>query len=285
MDPTVAAAVITGAVAVAVAAWTAIWTSRMNKHLTRISVESAEKVKEIEGRAALALEQYKSDRAREAAQDDRRTHAKAALDELRQPLMAAAYDLNSRIHNIRSKDFLLHYVGGGHVRADLALKTTLFRFSRYFGWVMLLERQVTHLRFETQEDTKAVALLLHNITACLSTDGLDVDDDGDARLMLWREEQQAVGGLMQHGGPSPSLIGYETFVERYDVDFAPWLDKFGTDLQRRATRGSERLRRLQRLLGELVGQLDEEGFYAVSSPWIQESNQQSHGRDVRNSSR
>jgi len=50
----------------------------------------------------------------------------------RQPLGAAAFDLQSRLYKVLRLDFFAKY-GGEHERSEEALLTTLFRMAQYFG--------------------------------------------------------------------------------------------------------------------------------------------------------
>ena len=66
------------------------------------------------------------------------------------------------------------------------------------------------MHLETEQDTKDVAETLARIGRTFATDSLDSPE-----LMLWREEQRAIGGLMQESGESSRILGFESFVEVY----------------------------------------------------------------------
>ena len=271
MSPALEAAAISGIVAVAVALWTAFWTKRMNERLEKakaasdaslaaFNAKSAEKLKEIEAVASKALADHKHALAKASRVVEEQTEAKAVLDRYRKPLLAAADDLGHRIDNIRLRQFFKAYVAKDNHRRQLALRTTLFRFAKYFGWIELLDRRVTYLDFETEDETQAVSIALRDIGGAFASDSLG------RSLMLWREEQRAIGGLMQQ--PGDGVIGFERFEQLYDDRFSVWFDNFAEDLQREGVENSQRLAQVQERLGTLVFKLDRDGLLSAKSGWL-----------------
>lgn len=271
MEPAVLAAIVTGFVALVVAVWTAWWTSRLQGRLSEAKIESDRilgefraktdvRLKELDAAASQALEERKHLLAQTAKQQDQRTEQQAVLDRLRKPLLLAADDLGHRINNIRLGQFDKYILEGGP-RQHLALRTSSFRFARYFGWIEVLDRQVTFLEFGDEADTHAVALALRNIG------GAFADDRPDTHLMLWREEQRAIGGLMQLPGQAPGVMGYDAFDRLYDERFAAWFARFEDDLQRSDIKDSPRLARLQENLAELLLALDRERLLDTTRSW------------------
>jgi hypothetical protein len=215
------------------------------------------------------LEQWRADMSREDKREQARLGAKAILDQYREPLLAAAADLGDRISNIRTRQFFAVYLRGaeGH-RRRVALLSTLYRFAEYLAWTEVIRRRTRYLHFETQEDTREVAALLAEVSGALKTDSLDGGSSGPARLMLWREEQRAIGGLMQASGDDARVLGFEEFMELYDKRFASWFVSFSRDLEANDVALSERLERLQMALQELVMFLDAERLYVGRSGWL-----------------
>ncbi len=272
MQPAVLAAVVTGAVALIVAFWTAWWTSRLqsrlseakadsDRRLAELNADSAKRLKDIESAGSRALEEHKHELARAAKRQDQRTEQQAVLDLYRKPLIAAADDLGHRINNIRLEYFFDRYLGGDGQRQQLALRTTLFRFAKYFGWIEVLYRRVTFLDFGNEADTRTVALALRNVGGDFAS------DNPDTHLMLWREEQRAIGGLMQLPDGAPGVIGFDEFDRLYDERFAAWFARFSADLQRQGAKDSPRLVKVQEHLGELVLALDRERLHDPTRSW------------------
>jgi hypothetical protein len=201
---------------------------------------------------------------RESKARERRSDAKVVLDRYRGPLLDAASQLGDRVDNIRHKNFFAYLSASGRER-DARL-TTLFRFAYYLGWREFVRTEVQLLRFENEEDTRLAAALLSDITWTLSSDQVD-----GTWAMLWGDEQRGIGELMieQPSGSSTIVRGHAAFHRDYDETFAPWMERFASDLFSHVAVKSNRLRLLQWALCGLVQQLDEEGAYAGG--WIDRS--------------
>ena len=129
---------------------------------------------------------------------ERRSDAKVVLDRYRGllPLLDAAWELGSRVDNIRNRAFFA-YLSPGNSREQDAKLTTLFRFAYYFGWREFIRTEVQLLRFDNEEDTRLVAGFLNDVTWVLASDKLD-----GAWAMLWGDEQRGIGELMTSTRPA-----------------------------------------------------------------------------------
>jgi hypothetical protein len=178
---------------------------------------------------------------------DRDLLAEEVLTRYREPLAAAAFDLQSRLYNILRLDFF-HKYAEGH-RAEEALRTTLFRLAQYFGWTEILRRDIQFLSFPEDDATRRVAQLQSKISKRFLT------DDPSPALMIWGDEQRAIGELMiveEYG--KVLCMGYAKFSEHCDLAFATWRDRLRTEVHDKAAEA--RLRDIQHLLCELVETLD-----------------------------
>lgn len=186
---------------------------------------------------------------RRTAMIDRDLRAEEVLKRYREPLAAAAFDLQSRLYNILRLDFFGKY-GDSHPRAGDALTTTLFRLSQYFGWTEILRRDIQFLSFPEAEETRRVAHLQAEISQRFLTDAYGPE------LMIWADEQRAIGERMIREDQNPVLcMGYATFRDRCEDTFAEWRDRLRPELRSEAAH--KRLRDVQHLLCELVETLDE----------------------------
>jgi HAMP domain-containing protein len=211
-----------GIIAAIVSVVVAIRQSRMAERLTRIN-------------HALELQRARMER-------DQR--AEEVLKRYREPLAAAAFDLQSRLYNILQMGFLAKF----GERED-AHKTTLFRLAQYFGWTEILRRDIQFLSFPEDEDTRRVAELQSAIAERFLSDAY-----GPA-LMIWKDEQRAIGERMiveEHG--SVLCMGYANFSDRCGDLFGPWLDRLRVELSDQGV--DARLREVQHLLCDLVETLD-----------------------------
>jgi hypothetical protein len=184
---------------------------------------------------------------RRSAIIDRDLRAEEVLTRYREPLAAAAFDLQSRLYNILRMDFFNKYAEGD--RAEEALRTTLFRLAQYFGWTEILRRDIQFLSFPEDDATRRVAQLQSKISKRFLT------DNPSPALMIWGDEQRAIGELMiveEYG--KVLCMGYANFSEHCDVAFATWRDRLRTEVHGKAAQA--RLSDIQHLLCELVETLD-----------------------------
>lgn len=219
-----------GIIATVVSAFVALRQSRLAERLARLNHELEA---EVHRRTALF---------------DRDLHAEEVLTRYREPLAAAAFDLQSRLYNILRLDFLAKF-GGGHERADEAQRTTLFRLAQYFGWTEILRRDIQFLSFPEDDETRRVAQLQSEIAK-----GFLTHSYGPA-LMIWSDEQRALGERMIVEEHDKVLcMGYATFREQCDDTFAAWRERLQNELAEESAQA--RLRDVQHLLCELVETLD-----------------------------
>ena len=181
---------------------------------------------------------------------DRQLQAEEVLTRYREPLAAAAFDLQSRLYNVLRLRFFELY-GADHDRSEDALKTTLFRLAQYFGWTEILRRDIQFLSFPEDQDTRHVAHLQSEIAKRFLTDAY-----GPA-LMIWSDEQRAIGERMIVEEHQKVLcMGYAAFGERCEDGFAVWLERLRRDVGAESARA--RMRDVQHLLCDLVEALDKD---------------------------
>ena len=184
---------------------------------------------------------------RRAALFERDLRAEEVLTRYREPLAAAAFDLQSRLYNILRLDFFAQFGTGD--RGEEALRTTLFRLAQYFGWTEILRRDIQFLSFPEDDDTRRVAQLQSDIARCF------LSDDYGPALMIWSDEQRAIGERMIVEEHAKVLcMGYATFHDRCDDAFARWRERLQNELVEESARA--RLLDVQHLLCELVETLD-----------------------------
>jgi hypothetical protein len=207
--------------------------------------------------ASKELERMRSEHERLVAAEKLRLEAANRLDLSREPLLTAARDLWHRLRNIREDEFLNYakYSGSAH-REEMAKLSTAFRMARYWGVLEDLYGTTDLLAFERSEATKPVTDLVNSIGRTFASDSPEV---GGQRLMMWREEQRAIGELMILTDMSDSAhryLNFATFVERYNETFARWFSSFLDELVEDNAEDNPRLARLQELLEKLVATLE-----------------------------
>ena len=176
----------------------------------------------------------------------------------RRMLLSAADDLGNRINNIRNQDFLAYL--NAIDRRDLALSSTLFRFGQYFGWTEIYRE---YLRLNPARDTNRVSETLVQITIAFASDEMNRGVSVDAQLMLWREEQDAIGHLMRQEGEVPACVSFDVFMDKYETQYSRWFKKFADHLEPAFShrQDSVRLARVHQLLADLIVELDDEKMF------------------------
>jgi hypothetical protein len=193
----------------------------------------------------------------------RKSEAKALVHKYRDPLMLAAYDLQSRLWGLVQQN-LLRYTEHED-KKDLVYVYTAFLVGQYLSWTYILRRQAQFLRFSTDTTNRALNQILDTVTNEFSLDR----HKGEDPFMLWRGQQMAIGELMTMAEEQGQLycMGFAAFEVRYNSDaafkkwFAP-IESGITLLVEATAKGNSvanyRLRRLQHLLIDLVLLLDED---------------------------
>jgi hypothetical protein len=192
----------------------------------------------------------------------RRSEAKALVHKYRDPLMLAAYDLQSRLWGLVQQN-LLRYTEDEN-KKDLIYVYTAFLVGQYLSWTYILRRQAQFLRFSTDKTNGQLNQILDIITNEFSLDR----HVGEDPFMLWRGQQMAIGELMTLAEEGQLYcMGFAAFAVKYqnDADFKKWFQpvESGITLLVKAsaegnTVANYRLRRLQHQLVDLVLLLDQD---------------------------
>ncbi len=251
MDPALLAAVVPASFAIAATVVASLIAAVASLKTQRGQAESNEQLILLKDRLDA-----------EKAHQERNLSAKAELDNLREPLLLAAKDLQSRIYNIRKKNFFFYLTSEDDHRRDVALLGTLHRFARYWAVQELLYSRTNLLRFESDPNTSEVAEVVGRLARAFAS-----DSSGGLNLIFWREEQRAVAELMvdfSSADSMPTVAGFATFRKRYredlrkgtPEDLALWLGRFAQDLQVPTIAENRRLKELAENLDALVETLE-----------------------------
>ncbi|KAG0652179.1 hypothetical protein D0Z07_0873 [Hyphodiscus hymeniophilus] len=194
----------------------------------------------------------------------RRSAAKSLIHKYRDPLMLAAYDLQSRIWGLVQQGLLSYHADED--KKELVFVYTAFLVGQYLSWTYVLRRQAQFLRFSTDKTNKQLNQVLDAITNEFSLDRRRGEDP----FMLWRGQQMAIGELMTLEEENGQLycMGFAAFAHRYhsDLEFKKWFQPIDAGIallvqarERNNNVATFRLRRLQHLLIDLVLLLDQDG--------------------------
>jgi hypothetical protein len=204
--------------------------------------------------------------AREEKEEEQSWTLEERMKRHRLPILDAANDLGRRIHNIRHEGFGAYLVPA-NPRQELAVQSTLFRLARYFGTLEALYEHEIYLQVEGDNGTRAVASALSDIAKTFASDKYD-RQGASSRLIIWREEQRAMGELVRQGveGGFDRWLGFAAFVGATRGPNASWFANLARDLATSDVAQSERLAKLQEQLADLVMLLDKERRYLGREP-------------------
>jgi hypothetical protein len=177
--------------------------------------------------------------------------AKKVLDDYRDPLIAASFELQARLYNILQLRFVEKYITAEEIsKRDSALESTLYVFAQFFGWREIIRREVQYLRFSRNHQTREVGQLLRDIEETFLSDGYG------PQFMIWRVEQRGIGERMVESTDSGmKCLGYASFIKQRHT-MKEWLAPLENDLENLQDGGRKRLTELQHMLVKLVRQLD-----------------------------
>ena len=213
----------------------------------------------VNARTVARLNSELEERRRERT---KREQAEELRARYRDPLLGAAFDLQSRLYNIVAKEFLVRYTGDEDRSSAYAVDNTLHVLAEYLGWVEIIRRDIQFLNLGQEVADRRWVAALEQVREVLARDDLE------PVLRLFRGEQRAIGELMtislEHaGGARPrECLGYAGFVKRLaEPEFAAWFENLRGDLELLAREPKLHLVRpvlLQNALVEVLDVLDPE---------------------------
>jgi hypothetical protein len=183
-----------------------------------------------------------------------RREARQKLQTYREPLLLACYELQARLHNILKVQFVEKYITDDKSgKRKAAIDSTLFVFAQYFSWREIIRQEIIYLHFPKDSQTRKIYRLLGEIGRIF------LSEEYGAQFMVWRVEQRGLGERMIASADGKlSCIGYASFLERR-ASMHEWLGPLEHDLENLGKEGRARLRELQHMLLDLIGELDNTG--------------------------
>jgi hypothetical protein len=146
---------------------------------------------------------------------DRTERSRQLLERYQEPLVRAAYDLQSRLWNIVCADLLTVYAADrGSSRWTYARDSTAWLFGQYFGWVEIVRREAQFLRLEEATDRRALQQALGAVAHECSSDRPQLDP----LFQTFRAQQRGLGELMivkgsgADGAARTDCMGFAAFT-------------------------------------------------------------------------
>jgi hypothetical protein len=191
---------------------------------------------------------------RDKRQEDKRDEVERVMSRFREPLIRAAYDLQSRLYNIVAQGLLVVYwVNGTKEERDYVSNNTLFLVAQFFGWNEIIRREVQFLDLGDQVQTRRLSELQDNIVhLCLS-------DRYGRDFRVFAGDQRAIGERMiRKSSRGLECFGYADFVDtiRQQPTRIPQLDSLRQSIEDLAQSTSPQYARLCFLQNALIDLLD-----------------------------
>ena len=177
----------------------------------------------------------------------------------RDPLLSAAFDLQSRIYNLIAVGYWKKIRSGDEEERGYAVKSTMFVLAQYFAWAEALRRGVQFLDLGELQRNQHLGERLEAIRNALATNRFGPE------FRIYRHHQRAIGEVMLEAvrdaeaeGSRWQCVGYATFCSKLDRDesFRPWFERLDRDLHELAAGPGEARARLAALQNALIDLLD-----------------------------
>jgi len=193
------------------------------------------------------------------------------MSQVRDPLLWAAFDLQSRIFNIVDQFFLgAYFLRGSEEERVYAMRSTVFVFAQYLAWMEIVRRRVQFLELGNNKDNRELINLFSKATGILSSDAYPNPSSNsfpDSLFRIFRADQRAIGEIMIGARPDgePTSIGYAEFCQKLDSEgtFERWFAGLSASVENVAAiddPSHPRLVALQHNLIDLINLLDPEAY-------------------------
>ncbi|HIH5600544.1 TPA: hypothetical protein ACYSHJ_004869, partial [Serratia marcescens] len=173
----------------------------------------------------------------------------------KEPLLNAAFDLQSRVYNILNMNFFeVYYLLGSERQKHYAINNTVFLFSQYFAWAEAVRIDIQYIDLGSSEKTRELSLIQRYISSTLQTDRFN------PVLMVFAGEQRAIGERMLKSiDGKVSCMGFGEYLSS-EFDLHDPLIEMLTDEMKKVSsnvfEASERLSALQHGLIDMLDFLD-----------------------------
>lgn len=157
--------------------------------------------------------------------------AEAVLGRYREPPLAAAHNLQSRLYNIVDQSYLAVYLHCGDPDQErYARDYTVYVLAEYLCWAEIIRRDLRFLDLGSEEGNRELVRKLDATHRAIGS------EKSSRAFRLFRGEQRAIGELMMvpTGDPGSARyesLGYVQFCTRLDEDpaFARWFHRLRDD--------------------------------------------------------
>lgn len=200
--------------------------------------------------------------SRRAAREERLSAAEELIRKFREPLLQAAFNLETRIYNMVELGFFGRFLGADSTDSEkeYAVLNTMHVFAQYFCWVEIVRRES---QFVDPRDDRINRTTADRLEAASDTfsDSIGIEEK---RFRFFRGEQRALGemmlvptGVSTPGAPRWECMGYASFVRSLeDEQMARWFRRLREDIGEFAEDPANRDRRLRLIHQRLMDIID-----------------------------
>jgi hypothetical protein len=133
---------------------------------------------------------------------DKASRLEQVMSRYRDPLLNAAFDLQSRIYNLIAGNFWVYIRGDDEEERSYAVKSTLFVIAQYLAWAEALRRGVQFLDLGELKRNQDLVERLEAIRSTLAT-----DSRFGSEFRIFRVHQRAIGEVMLEAAPDEGSEG------------------------------------------------------------------------------
>jgi hypothetical protein len=190
---------------------------------------------------------------------DKAASLEQVMSRYRDPLLNAAFDLQSRIYNLVAVGYWKKIRSGDEEERSYAVRSTLFVMAQYFAWAEALRRGVQFLDLGELKRNQDLVGRLEAIRDALATDKFG------SGFRIFRAHQRAIGELVLEATPDAEAagsrwqcLGYASFCSKLEQDesFRTWFEPLDRDVRELASGPGEARARLVALQSALIDLLD-----------------------------
>jgi hypothetical protein len=195
-----------------------------------------------------------------AARAERLYAAEELATRFREPLLQAAFNLETRIYNIVKLDFFGSFLGADSTESEkeYAIFNTMYVFAQYFCWLEILRRESQFIDPRNDQRNHAVVAGLEAVRDAFA------DSTRERCFRLFRGEQRALGEVMlipvekpRPGDPRWECQGYASFVHLLeDEQMERWFRTLRKDIEEVSTDVANRDGRLRLIQQRLIDVID-----------------------------
>jgi len=203
--------------------------------------------------------------SRRAARVERLHTAEEIATRFREPLLQAAFNLETRIYNIVELQFFQRFLGpdSSEPEKEYAVVNTMYVFAQYFCWLEILRRESQFVDPRNNQRNHAAIAGFEAVRDAFA-DSIGIQE---RCFRLFRGEQRALGEVMlvpvtepRPGAPRWECLGYASFVRSLeDGEMARWFRTLREDIKEVSADVANRdgrLRLIQRRLMDVIDIID-----------------------------